>query len=64
MATCLKIGLIVGFLMSLPLVSISKQTFIEMEVIGVTLDAIGQNPVVILADKETKKVLPIWVGFH
>ena len=63
MAICLKIGLIVGFLMSLPLVSISKQTFIEMEVIGVTLDAIGQNPIVILADKETKKVLPIWVGF-
>ena len=43
MATCLKIGLIVSVLMSLPLVSISKQTFIEMEVIGISLDAIGQN---------------------
>jgi bifunctional DNase/RNase len=63
MATCLRIGLIVGLLMSLPPVSISKQTFIEMEVIGVSLDAVGQTPVVILADKETKKVLPIWVGF-
>ena len=47
------------------LVAISKETpppFIEMEVKGVRLDAIGQNPVVLLADKEGKKALPIWIG--
>jgi bifunctional DNase/RNase len=33
-----------------------------MEVKGVRLDAIGQNPVVLLADKEGKKALPIWIG--
>ncbi len=33
-----------------------------MEVKGVRLDAIGQNPVVILADKDGKKALPIWIG--
>lgn len=37
-------------------------SFIEMEVKGVRIDAIGQNPVVILMDKEGKKVLPIWIG--
>jgi len=63
MVTCLKIGLTVGLLMFLPLASISEQTFIEMEVKGVGLDPIGQNPVVILRDKEEKKALPIWVGF-
>jgi len=29
---------------------------------GVSLDSVGQNPVVILADKEGKKALPIWIG--
>jgi bifunctional DNase/RNase len=46
-------------------ISTSKETpssFIEMEVKGVTLDAIAQNPIVILADKEGKKALPIWIG--
>ena len=62
MATCLKIGLIVGLLMSLPPASISEQTFVEMEVIGVTLDGIGQNPVVMLANKEKQRILPIWIG--
>jgi bifunctional DNase/RNase len=33
-----------------------------MEVKGVRLDTIGQSPVVILADKEGKKALPIWIG--
>jgi hypothetical protein len=28
----------------------------------VSLDAIGQNPIVILVDKEGKKALPIWIG--
>jgi bifunctional DNase/RNase len=29
---------------------------------GVRMDVLGQNPVVILADKEEKKALPIWIG--
>jgi bifunctional DNase/RNase len=33
-----------------------------MEVKGVRLDATGNSPVVLLADKEGKKALPIWVG--
>ena len=47
------------------LVSGSKGTspvFVEMGVKGVSLDVAGQSPVVILADKEGKKALPIWVG--
>jgi len=58
-----KIGLVVTLLISLVLIAISKETpppFVEMEVKGVRLDAIG--PVVLLADKEGKKALPIWVG--
>jgi len=60
-----KLGLAGVLLISLALVSVSKETpppFIEMEVKGVSLDAIGQSPVVILADKEGKKALPIWIG--
>jgi len=60
-----KIGLVVVLLISLVLVAISKETsspFIEMEVKGVRLDTIGNNPVVLLADKEGKKALPIWIG--
>ena len=60
-----KIGLAVVLLISLMLVSTSKETpsaFIEMEVKGVRLDATGQNPVVILTDKEGKHALPIWIG--
>ena len=47
------------------LVCTSKEkapAFLEVEVKGVRMDAIGQAPVVILADKEGKKVLPIWIG--
>jgi hypothetical protein len=61
----LKIGLAGALLISLVFVSLGKETspvFIEMEVKGVRLDAIGQTPVVILADKEGKKALPIWIG--
>jgi bifunctional DNase/RNase len=61
----LKIGLAGVLLISLALVSGSKETsplFVEMEVKGVSLDAIGQSPVVILVDKESKKALPIWIG--
>ena len=60
-----KTGLAVVLLISLVLVAISKETsspFIEMEVKGVRLDTLGQNPVVLLADKEGKKALPIWIG--
>jgi bifunctional DNase/RNase len=61
----LMIGLVGVSLITLVLLSISKETppaFIEMEVKGVRLDAIGQNPIVILTDKEGKKALPIWIG--
>jgi bifunctional DNase/RNase len=60
-----KISLAVILLVSLVLVAISKETpppFIEMEVKGVRLEPIGHNPVVLLADKEGKKALPIWIG--
>jgi bifunctional DNase/RNase len=60
-----KISLTVAMLISLVLVAISKETsppFIEMEVKGVRLDAIGHSPVVFLVDKEGRKILPIWIG--
>ena len=62
----LKIGLAGVLLISLVLVSVGKETpppFVEMEVKGVSLDATGQTPVVILADKEGNQALPIWIGF-
>jgi bifunctional DNase/RNase len=61
----LKIGLAGLLLIGVVLVSTSKEkpaAFIEMEVKGVRLDAVGQNPVVVLADKDGKKALPIWIG--
>jgi len=61
----LMIGLAGVLLITLVILSISKETppaFIEMEVKGVRLDTIGQSPVVILADREGKKALPIWIG--
>jgi len=60
-----KIGLVVALLISLVLIAISKETpppFVEMEVKGVRIDAIGQSPVVVLVDKEGAKALPIWIG--
>jgi len=60
-----KIGLVAGLLIFLVLIAISKETspaFIEMEVKGVRLDAVGNSPVVFLVDKEGSKALPIWVG--
>ena len=60
-----KIGLAVALLISLVLVAISKEIpppFVEMEVKGVRLDAMGTNPVVFLVDKEGEKALPIWIG--
>ena len=60
-----KIGLIVALFLSLGLIVISKEAslpFVAMEAKGVKLDATGSNPVVLLVDKEAKKVLPIWIG--
>jgi bifunctional DNase/RNase len=60
-----KIGLAVALLVSLVLVALSKETplaYIEMEVKAVRVDALGHSPVVLLADKEGNKVLPIWIG--
>ena len=60
-----KAGLAVALLVSLVLIALSKETsppFVEMEVKGVRLDAIGNSPFVLLADKEGKMALPIWVG--
>ena len=60
-----NVGLVVALLISLVLIAVSKETtppFVEMEVKGVRLDAVGNSPVVLLADKEEKKALPIWVG--
>jgi len=65
MKTTIKAGLAVLLLIALGLFAVSKETpppFIEMEVKGVRMDVLGQNPVVILADKEGKKALPIWIG--
>ena len=65
MKTYIKAGLAVLLLIALGLFALSKETpplFIEMEVSGVRMDVLGQNPVVILADKEGKKALPIWIG--
>lgn len=65
MRTYAKAGLAVFLLIALGLYALSKETpplFIEMEVKGVRMDVLGQNPVVILTDKEAKKALPIWIG--
>jgi bifunctional DNase/RNase len=65
MKTYIKAGLAVLLLIALGLFALSKETlpsFIEMEVKGVRMDVLGQSPVVILADKEGRKALPIWIG--
>ena len=54
--------LLITFLVFISLSKETPPTFIEMEVKGVRLDALGKNPVVILADKDGKKALPIWIG--
>ena len=61
----IMIGLAALLITSLVLITLSKEktpTFIEMEVKGVRIDVVGQSPVVILMDKDGKKVLPIWIG--
>jgi len=59
------IGLILLLIASLGLVTLGKEkkpAFIEMEVKGIRIDPVSQSPVVILADKDKKKGLPIWIG--
>jgi hypothetical protein len=61
----LKIGTIGGLVLFLVMVSANKgipASFIEMEVKGVRLDPLGQNPVVILVDKVGERALAIWIG--
>lgn len=62
----LKMILAGALLLSLPIVSVSKESspFIEMEVKGVSIDSVGQTPVVFLIDKEGKKAFPIWIGIQ
>jgi bifunctional DNase/RNase len=57
-------GLIVlsGFVAFFCLGKETAPDFVEVEVKGVRLDALAQNPVVILADKEEKRAFPIWIG--
>ncbi len=60
-----KIVITVALLTSIVLIAISNEypsPFVEMEVKGVRLDVFGQNPVVLLVDKEGKRALPIWIG--
>ncbi len=40
----------------------TSSSFVQMEVKGVRLDPVAQNPVVILADKAENRVIPIWIG--
>ncbi len=65
MKAYMKGGLAVALLATLALFAVSKETpppYVEMEVKAVRMDLLGQNPVVILADREGKKALPIWIG--
>lgn len=58
-------SLAVLFIASLGWITLGREKtlpFIEMEVKGVRIDPVSQGPVVILADKDEKKALPIWVG--
>ncbi len=60
-----KVSLAVLLIASLGWITLSKEKappFIEMEVKGVRIDPVSQSPVVILADKEEQKALPIWIG--
>jgi bifunctional DNase/RNase len=40
----------------------TSPSFVQMEVKGVRMDPVTQNPVVILADKAEKRAIPIWIG--
>jgi len=61
----LLIGIVGGLLVSLASISLCKEfsaAFVEVEVKGLSLDPVTQNPVVLLSDKEGKRALPIWIG--
>jgi bifunctional DNase/RNase len=63
--TVLFAGALLLFLVSVALFCVGKEAspaFVEMEVKGVRLDAVAQNPVVVLADKDGKRAFPIWIG--
>ncbi len=38
------------------------QDLLEMKVMGIVIDSKSSNPVVVLADLEGQKALPIWIG--
>lgn len=60
-----KLGLAVLLLSSLVLICFSKEkppAFVPMEIKGVSIDPVGQSPVVILVDREQTRMLPIWIG--
>ncbi len=54
--------LFIAFLGLFTLGKEALQAFIEVEVKGVRIDPVAQSPVVLLAEKEGKKALPIWIG--
>jgi hypothetical protein len=61
----LLIGVVAGLLVFLTSIPICKEVptaFVEVEVKGLSLDTVAQNPVVLLSDKEGKRALPIWIG--
>jgi len=37
-------------------------SFVQMDVMGVALDGRSNTPIVLLRDKEKKRVFPIWIG--
>jgi bifunctional DNase/RNase len=60
-----KMILVGALVMAFVFVCTSKEkppVFIEVEVKGVRMDAVGQTPIVLLADKEGKRALPMWIG--
>jgi uncharacterized protein len=61
----LQISLAATLLVLQAFISIGKEApplFIEVDVKGLSLDPLGQTPVVVLSDKDGKKALLIWIG--
>ncbi len=61
-----KVGFAGALILLFVFITLARESvpgFIEMEVKGVRLDLIGQSPVVILSDKDGKRLFPIWIGF-
>ena len=55
-------GVFLIFLMLFPIGRETSPALIEVEVKGVRLDVIGEAPIVLLAEKGGKRILPIWIG--